>query len=694
MDRQKRLPLSLHILAWNANGLRYKRDELQELLFREAVDVALISETHLNAGITTRIPGYTIHRSDRQTGQGGGTAIFVKNDLEHHEIQSPPLLHVETNAVIVNTRSAGALKLVSVYKAPQEPFDEQELDLIFDIATPTIVAGDLNAKHPSWNSRTTNPYGRRLYDFASRRAILVEGPVEPTHFPPGDHRPDVLDIALFKNVALHHHISTAAELSSDHNPITIRLGGAVPPAQHLLRLTNWRAYRDTIATALPPVPIINTTDQLDEAVALITTTINRAIAASTTTRAKDDWDPLALTDIIKELIRDKNRARREYQRSRDPADKAELNRLEREVKTSIWNHRNEQWRQKVESLNPDDGSLWTMSRYLRKKRPRLPPLHGPFGVAYTDADKAEALADSLEAQCSPVYEHLDEAHIQRVHSHVRRQLAVPPPDRIPHTTAGEVRNFLTHLKIRKAPGPDGIPNRALILLPKKGVAHLVAIYNATLRLRHFPTAWKCADVIQVLKPGKPENIPASYRPISLLCALGKTLERIVLARLEREVEALNLLPSHQFGFRARHSTTQQALRVVEHITEGFTRKEHTGGLFLDISKAFDSVWHRGLLYKLLRGGVSLPMVHLLASFLQPLQVVQNRFLRLAVNAPWFVRNEQLHREFNIATVREYMRDAAARFMRTTQDHPNPDIQDAWAYDVAGIRRHKRPKCSL
>ena len=153
------------------------------------------------------------------------------------------------------------------------------------------------------------------------------------------------------------------------------------------------------------------------------------------------------------------------------------------------------------------------------------------------------------------------------------------------------------------------------MLPKKGVAHIVAIANAALRLRHFPHQWKKADVVKIPKPGKNPTFPQNYRPISLLPTLGKLFERIVHARLQEEVDELGVVPETQFGFRPRHSTTHQALRVVEHVTERFNHKEATGAVFLDISKAFDSVWHRGLLHKMLEAGISLSMVQLIRSFL-------------------------------------------------------------------------------
>jgi hypothetical protein len=66
--------------------------------------------------------------------------------------------------------------------------------------------------------------------------------------------------------------------------------------------------------------------------------------------------------------------------------------------------------------------------------------------------------------------------------------------------------------------------------------------------------------------------------------------------------------------------------------------------------------------------------------LQKLQVVQNKFLRAAFNAPWFVRNAQLHREANLPTIREFRQDVAGKFFENAANHPNPLVREAVNYD--------------
>jgi hypothetical protein len=80
--------------------------------------------------------------------------------------------------------------------------------------------------------------------------------------------------------------------------------------------------------------------------------------------------------------------------------------------------------------------------------------------------------------------------------------------------------------------------------------------------------------------------------------------------------------------------------------------------------------------------------------LQKLQIVQNKFLRAAFNAPWFVRNTQLHRDANLPTIKEFLLDDARKFYAKAAVHPNPLVRESVNYDENAPMRHKRPKCLL
>ncbi|GFV47543.1 RNA-directed DNA polymerase from mobile element jockey [Trichonephila clavipes] len=117
------------------------------------------------------------------------------------------------------------------------------------------------------------------------------------------------------------------------------------------------------------------------------------------------------------------------------------------------------------------------------------------------------------------------------------------------------------------------------------------------------------------EPGKDPTLPESFRPISLLPILCKLVEKITLSRLCLHFNTNDILISQQYAFRAELSTSPQLLRVVEYIKTGFKNRKSTGAVFLDIQKAFDRVWHVGLLYKLIKTNTPLHLIKVIPSYL-------------------------------------------------------------------------------
>jgi hypothetical protein len=128
---------------------------------------------------------------------------------------------------------------------------------------------------------------------------------------------------------------------------------------------------------------------------------------------------------------------------------------------------------------------------------------------------------------------------------------------------------------------------------------LTHLFNHCLRLSHFPKSWKEAKIITLPKPGKDPKFPQNLRPSSLLSTTGKLFEKVILKILQKHTDERDLLNASQFGFRARHNTTLQCMRLTDHVTLNLKNKMFTAAVFLDIEKAFDTTWHSGLLYKLI-----------------------------------------------------------------------------------------------
>jgi len=157
----------------------------------------------------------------------------------------------------------------------------------------------------------------------------------------------------------------------------------------------------------------------------------------------------------------------------------------------------------------------------------------------------------------------------------------------------ELIGIIKKLANNKSPGHDLISNKVVENLPRKAIVHLTHIYDAALRLSYFPTTWIASVIVTALKPGKPPENSSSYRPISLLPVLSKILEKIILKRIATIAQSKNSIPNFQFGFRAHHATTHQLHRFADTISAALETKKYYADVFLDVTKAFNTVWHDG-----------------------------------------------------------------------------------------------------
>ena len=170
------------------------------------------------------------------------------------------------------------------------------------------------------------------------------------------------------------------------------------------------------------------------------------------------------------------------------------------------------------------------------------------------------------------------------------------------TNSFEIINIVNNLKTHKSPGFDGINNFLLKSVINQVVDPLVYIVNLSLLSGQVPNDMKLAKVIPIFKKGD-NTLVSNYRPISLLTSLSKVLEKIVYKRTIDFLNKHNILSNEQFGFREKHSTTHALLSFIDKIARSIDSSRHTIGIFLDLSKAFDTINHNILLYKLSHYGI-------------------------------------------------------------------------------------------
>lgn len=169
---------------------------------------------------------------------------------------------------------------------------------------------------------------------------------------------------------------------------------------------------------------------------------------------------------------------------------------------------------------------------------------------------------------------------------------------ISEVTMQELSNCLNSFPSKTSSGFDGMSMKLLKLAFPYLANCLLSLINKSFKNGCFPDKLKIAKVIPIFKGGSPDNL-INFRPISILPAISKLFERLMYNRMLSFINKYELLSSSQFGFRKNCNTELAMLRTLDFITSSLNAGTPSIGLFVDISKAFDSINHAILLDKLL-----------------------------------------------------------------------------------------------
>lgn len=175
----------------------------------------------------------------------------------------------------------------------------------------------------------------------------------------------------------------------------------------------------------------------------------------------------------------------------------------------------------------------------------------------------------------------------------------------------EIKKALTNCKCGKAPGDDGISIEFYKNLTDDWLLFVQALFNRVLEKEQYPVAWSSATLIHLYKKGV-RSSPANYRGIALMNSISKIFTMGIKNRLETWAENYNIIPECQSAYRKGRNCLDNVFSLTSAIQFQLARgSKSTYGLFIDFSKAFDSVSHRILWQKLYNLGVSGKIIRIL-----------------------------------------------------------------------------------
>jgi hypothetical protein len=461
--------------------------------------------------------------------------------------------------------------------------------------------------------------GTDLFDLLDHYRFSINTPSEPTHYPYiGD--PACLDFVVSKDFNQISQIEVINDLSSDHLPLSFKIGIDPhvnnPSLRFNFRKANWKKFVRLVEVSCSHLmdTDLNCSNAIDHSVNLLSSAISESLLCSVPKYKPIIAHRYRFSVVVNNLIKHRNYFRNHYKRSLDPAFKSCVNQLNRLIKKQIAKEKSLAFVDKLKSLTFSDNSLFTFSKSLKRKRVSVPPLKLKNDTFFSDQDKAEVFAETFSNSFSQSHPSKHETVV----SNSITSLSLQTDFNIDIVLKEEVESSLSHLNPKKATGPDDIPNCALSALSNSQlfISLLTKLFNACLTHSYFPKSWKLAKILPIPKKGNVSSDPNSFRPISLLSCLGKCFEKIMLWRLNDHEEEHHIIINQQFGFRSRHSTTHQIMRITENVSFNFNKNRSSGIVLLDLKHAFDSVWHDGLVHKLIHYNYPIYLIKLVQSYLK------------------------------------------------------------------------------
>ena len=604
------------IVHYNIQSLLNKVD----LIGAELVnfDVICLTETWLDrrtADETLNLEGYKFYRRDRDGDCHGGVCVYVNSNV--HSRRRTDLEQPDTECIWVEVTTNHRKFLLGTFYRPPNALAatysliEDSISLAFDTNIPDIlITGDFNL-----DIQKDSSY-RKVNDLCQQFS-LQQLITDPTHYT--ETSSSIIDL-IFTSNSNNILVSGIGEPFLEqnvryHSPVYAVLKFHTKPTAVYQRHI-WLYDRGDFDSMAREIQDSNWDEVKDDDVDIYAKKITDQISKLASKYIPNkiikvrQSDPPWLTNNIKKMMRKRKRLYDKYKRSNNIVDfenfKQIRNRATNEIRKSK-HKQTDNLAQKLTNNTSEPKDWWkTLKQFIKPDHcSSFPPLIKNEDIYSEDMDKANLLNQFFAEQT-----HLDETN-----STLPPDIPLPPQSLdLISTTPQEVEIMLKTLKLGKAAGPDAINNRILKELSHPLSFPLCDLFNFSLLKGKVPAIWKEANVTPVFKKDDPSCV-SSYRPISLLNTIGKVLEKVIHKHVFNFFRDHDILTPLQSGFVPQDSTANQLVDIYNTFCKALDEGKEVRAVFCDISKAFDRVWHRGLLYKLQAVGISGPLLQWFTDYL-------------------------------------------------------------------------------
>lgn len=606
-----------------------KIDEIQNIATREEMDVICLTETWLddridNIDITP--PGFTCHRSDRKR-DGGGVGMFLSDLVPAVRRLDLEVGNTECLWVECRLQSAKRGLIASYYRPPRQSAAEvanfledlqHSLNLVF-LENPDflLILGDFNDRCVEWESNHENSELKlQLYDLL-RVNNLYQMVNKPTRIT--ENSESLLDLIITDAPSyIQQHGQHPPISNLDHNIVYCSIVFQYNHQRVYKRevwdfksanfeLTNQSLFEAPWDTNFQIYDDIN--DMVDYWSQLFLYTCKEFIPCrQVLVRPRDKpW----MTVEIRKLLRLRDRAWKRFRRTKNPYHNNIFKNTRHYCHLTISLAKKNYEEKTILKLTDPQTTPKTYWKVLKsvigtKVNHNIPPLNVNDQPITNTTDKCEVFNKYFVEQSTQ--------------PPIPDGFALPPVLKPPYSLThifvsdNEVFKILNSLNVAKANGPDNISNKLLRETAPAIAKPLASIFNQSLSSGQFPDEWKKANVVPIFKKENRQTVK-NYRPISLLPCVSKVLERIVFNKLLAYCQEHNLLTWRNAGFKPQDSTVNQLVIITHKILEALDQGKDICMVFLDISKAFDRVYHEGLLIKLQMFGIDGPLLLWFRSYL-------------------------------------------------------------------------------